>query len=241
MNTNKILIVDDDPMIRKLTWKSFQSTGILIYQADSIDSALSVCDRVTFDLFLLDIILDYENDGYFLAQTLRERFPMTPIIFLSGRTNESDIVTGLENGADYYITKPFSPILLRTQVISTLERYKTLSKHASPVQSLIHTGIFSFDKKTHSFFKLNKKIDLSSKESALMIFFLENPNQVFSKEQIFSSVWSEDSIDSNLISVYISYLRNKIEDDPKKPIYLKTVWGIGYSFIPESADISSSK
>lgn len=101
MNTNKILIVDDDPMIRKLTWKSFQSTGILIYQADSIESALSICDRVTFDLFLLDIILDYENDGYFLAQTLRERFPMTPIIFLSGRTNESDIVTGLENGVDF--------------------------------------------------------------------------------------------------------------------------------------------
>lgn len=230
MKNQKILVVDDDPIIRKLTWRAFQSTGLLIYQADSIDSAIDISSRISFDLFLLDVGLTYENDGYYLAQHLRELFPLTPIIFLSGKTEEQDIITGLENGADYYITKPFSIDFLKAQVTSTLNRYQTIKKDLKPISEKIDAGPFQFDKKTFSFYKNNSKIEMSSKEANLMLFFMENPNQVFSKEQILLNVWNDQSGEANLVKVYINYLRNKIEDDPKNPEFLKTIWGIGYSF-----------
>ncbi|MFY8329885.1 response regulator transcription factor [Vagococcus carniphilus] len=225
-----MLVVDDDPIIRKLTWRAFQSTGLLIYQADSIDSAIDISSRISFDLFLLDVGLTYENDGYYLAQHLREHFPLAPIIFLSGKTEEQDIITGLETGADYYITKPFSIDYLKAQVTSTLNRYQTIKKDLKPVAEKVNVGPFQFDKKTFSFYKNEDKIEMSSKEANLMLFFMENPNQVFSKEQILLNVWNDQSGEANLVKVYINYLRNKIEDDPKKPEFLKTIWGIGYSF-----------
>lgn len=229
MKNQKILIVDDDQMIIKLCWKAFQSTGLLIYQADSIDSAIDISTRISFDLFLLDVSLDYENDGYYLAQHLRKKFPLVPIIFLSGKTDEYDIITGLENGADYYITKPFSIDFLKAQVINTLSRYQIITKDVKHTDDKIIVGPFIFDKKTFSFFKNEVKIELSSKEVYLIQFFMENPNQVFSKQQIFLNVWDEQVGDLNLVKVYINYLRNKIEDNPKQPVYLKTIWGIGYT------------
>lgn len=232
MKNQKLLIVDDDPIIRKLCWKAFQSTGLLIYQADSIDSAIDISSRISFDLFLLDVGLTYENDGYYLAQHLREAFPLIPIIFLSGKSDEQDIITGLETGADYYITKPFSIEFLKAQVMSTLNRYTMIKKDLRPKTEKITSGPFTFDKKTFSFYKEDKKIDMSSKEANLMLFFMENPDQVFSKQQILLNVWDDQSSDLNLVKVYMNYLRNKIEDNPKEPIFLKTIWGVGYSFSP---------
>lgn len=230
MKKQKILIVDDEPNIRKLCWKAFQSTGILIYQADSIDSAISVSSRISFDLFLLDVSLTFENDGYYLAQQLREDFPLIPIIFLSGKTDEQDIITGLESGADYYITKPFSIDYLRTQVMSTLNRYQIIKKDLRPNTKKIEVGPFMFDKKTFSFYQDNNKIEMSSKEANLMLFFMENVDQVFSKQQILLNVWDDNNTKPDLVKVYINYLRNKIEVDPKQPLFLKTIWGVGYSF-----------
>ncbi|MDB6352908.1 response regulator transcription factor [Trichococcus sp. K1Tr] len=234
MNNQKILVVDDDIAIRRLIWKSLQSTGVLIYQSDSIEKTLDIMTRVTFDLFLLDISLEYENDGYHLAQLIRADYPLTPIIFISGKKSETDIINGLETGADYYITKPFSPNLLRAQILSTLERMKTIqSQKTNPNSRVLKVGDFTFDKNLYQLKKRGQDIALSSKEIQLMLFFLENPNQVFSKEQIYANVWNDGEMDNNLIMVYISYLRNKIEDDSKKPRYLKTVWGIGYTFSPD--------
>ncbi|MEG0254737.1 MAG: response regulator transcription factor [Vagococcus sp.] len=232
MKNQKLLIVDDDPIIRKLCWKAFQSTGLLIYQADSIDSAIDISSRISFDLFLLDVGLTYENDGYYLAQHLREAFPLIPIIFLSGKSDEQDIITGLETGADYYITKPFSIEFLKAQIMSTLNRYTIIKKDLRPKTEKITSGPFTFDKKTFSFYKEDKKVDMSSKEANLMLFFMENPDQVFSKQQILLNVWDDQSSDLNLVKVYMNYLRNKIEDNPKEPLFLKTIWGVGYSFSP---------
>ncbi|CZQ92565.1 transcriptional regulatory protein c terminal [Trichococcus palustris] len=234
MSNQKILVVDDDIAIRRLIWKSLQSTGILIYQSDSIEKTLDIMTRVTFDMFLLDISLEYENDGYHLAQLIREQQPLTPIIFISGKKSESDIISGLETGADYYITKPFSPNILRAQIIGTLERMKTIqSQKTNKNDRVIEIGDFKFDKNLYQLEKKGQLIPLSSKEVQLMLFFMENPNQVFSKEQIYANVWNDGEMDNNLIMVYISYLRNKIEDESKKPRYLKTVWGIGYTFSPD--------
>lgn len=234
MNNKKVLVVDDDPAIRRLIWKSLQSTGILVYQSDSIEKTLDIMTRVSFDLFLLDISLEYENDGYHLAQLIRNEQSVTPIIFISGRKSENDIISGLETGADYYITKPFVPNVLRAQIVSTLGRFDTLTTQQNETdKSIIEIGNFRFDKKKYQLQKQGITMSLSSKEIQLMQFFMENPNQVFSKEQIYTSVWDSSEMDSNVIMVYISYLRNIIEDIPKKPQYIKTVWGIGYTFSPD--------
>jgi DNA-binding response OmpR family regulator len=236
MRNEKILVVDDDPAIRRLIWKSLQATGILIYQSDSVEKTLDIMSRITFDLFLLDVSLEYENDGYHLAQMIREKDQVVPILFLSGKKSENDIINGLETGADYYLTKPFSPKLLKAQVVNTLERSKTITsapKEAATTELV--AGIFRFDKVRYQFFKNNQLIPLSAKEIQLMQFFMENTDQVFSKEQIYNQVWDGD-YDANTIMVFINHLRNKIEDNPKKAKYLKTVWGIGYTFLPAAVE-----
>lgn len=234
MRNDKILVVDDDVSIRRLIWKSLQSTGLLIYQSDSVEKTLDIMTRVKFDLFILDISLEYENDGYHLAQLIRNQDPMVPIVFLSGKTNEADIITGLETGADLYLTKPFTPNVLRAQIIATLDRAKVVRKGQS-VQSEreIICGPFRLDLNRYQLFKNEESIKLSSKEIKLMQFFMENPNQVFSKEQIYNSVWGNDQVDANTIMVFMNHLRSKIEDNPKNARFLKTVWGIGYTFTPE--------
>ena len=166
----KILVVDDDPAIRRLIWKSLQSTGILIYQSDSVEKTVDIMTRVKFDLFLLDISLEHENDGYYLAQIIREEDPLVPIIFLSGKKKE-DIITGLEMGGDYYITKPFLPNLLRAQVTVTLDRGQVIKEHrALSKESKIMIGDFCFDKSRYQLYKKEEPIKLSSKETKLMQF-----------------------------------------------------------------------
>lgn len=233
MRNDKILVVDDDVSIRRLIWKSLQSTGLLIYQSDSIEKTLDIMTRVKFDLFILDISIEYENDGYHLAQLIRNQDPIVPIVFLSGKTSENDIVTGLETGADLYLTKPFTPNVLRAQIIATLDRSKQVqgTQQVNQVNELI-AGAFRLDLNRCQLFKHEAPIKLSSKELKLMQFFMENPNQVFSKEQIYNSVWGNDQVDANTIMVFMNHLRSKIEDNPKNARFLKTVWGIGYTFTP---------
>ena len=234
MRDEKILIVDDDPAIRRLIWKSLQSTGILIYQTDSVEKTIAINSRVSFDLFLLDISLEYENDGYHLAQLIREENPTVPIVFLSGKSDEKDMINGYEIGADHYITKPFSPALLKAQIVTILDRRNVLrEKGIAKPEGDLCSGMFRFDQKRYQFFKNDQPIKLSSKEIMLMRFFMENPDQVFSKEQIYSNVWQDGQFDANTVMVFINHLRNKIEDEPKHARFLKTVWGIGYTFLPE--------
>ncbi|MGG5343639.1 hypothetical protein IGI58_000371 [Enterococcus sp. AZ020] len=237
VRNEKILVVDDDPAIRRLIWKSLQSTGLLVYQSDTIEKTIEIMKRVDFQLFLLDVSLEHENDGYHLAQLIREHQPLTPIIFVSGKKSEQDIISGLESGGDVYLSKPFAPNVLRAQVISTLNRTEqllTLREHSE--EATLTEGIFSFNKHQYQFSKNGEVVNMTSKEIMMILFFMENPQQVFSKEQIYANVWNDGEIDKNLITVYINYLRNKIEDDPKKPKYLQTVWGIGYLFNPEGKE-----
>ncbi|MDR0921295.1 MAG: response regulator transcription factor [Lactobacillales bacterium] len=235
MRKAKILVVDDEIAIRHLFWKALQSTGVLVYQSDSVEKTLDMMERIDFDLFILDVNLENYNDGYNLAQMIRDTLPQVPIIFVSGRDGEEDIITGLEAGADLFITKPFSPKIMRAQILATLDRASDMlsAPKKGKQQSVINEGDFSFDKTKYQLFKKGENIPLSSKEVLLMQFFMENPNQVFTKDQIYNSVWEHNQTESNLVTVYINYLRYKIEVEPKHPIYLKTIWGIGYSFFPD--------
>lgn len=235
MRNEKILVVDEDPLVHRSIWKSLQSTGIFIYQSHTIDKTLEIMSRVHFDLLVLAIDLEHENDGYQLIQLIRERDPLIPILFLynTQANEETQLVIALELGADCGLLKPFHPNVLKAQVIALLERRQQLqSRKNESQQNEIALGDFCFDKMRYRFFKKNQQIHLSSKEMQLMQFFMEHPEQVFSKEQIYSNVWGNGSMDANTIMVFMNHLRNKIEENPKQSRYLKTIWGLGYTFNP---------
>ncbi len=228
MKQLKVLIVDDEESIRKMIAKILSAEGMLTYQADSGKQALEMLQKYQFDLVLLDVALG-DMTGYDIAETIRKQDLQLPTIFLSGLADESAIIKGLDVGADSYITKPFSPSMLAAQVKSKIKRRREIA-YVPVDQNFLMRGPFKLDLKTYQFYKKDMEIKLTSKELKLMKFFMENPNQVFSKEQLYHHVWQDTETDDNSITVYVKYLRNKIEDVPSKPKYIKTVWGIGYQF-----------
>jgi Response regulators consisting of a CheY-like receiver domain and a winged-helix DNA-binding domain len=226
MDQIKILIVEDEEPIRKLIYKILSTKDMLVYQAENGRQGLEMINKYSFDLVLLDIIMD-DISGYDVAKEIRKHNLQLPIIFLSGKKEDEDIVKGLDIGADSYITKPFSPSVLCAQVKSKIKRRNEILHEDTPANIIIRSP-FKLDLNTYKFYKNDIELKLSSKEIKLMKFFMEHPNQVFSKEQLYQSVWHENDSDDNSIMVYVKYLRNKIEDIPNKPKYIKTVWGIGY-------------
>jgi DNA-binding response OmpR family regulator len=228
MDQIKILIVEDEEPIRKLIYKILSTQDILVYQAENGRQGLEMINKYSFDLVLLDILME-DISGYDVAKEIRKHNLQLPIIFLSGKKEDEDIIKGLDIGADSYITKPFSPSVLSAQVKSNIKRRKEILLNDSTSNLIIHSP-FKYDLKTYKFYKNDIELKLSSKETKLMKFFMEHPNQVFSKEQLYQSVWQDKDSDDNSIMVYIKYLRNKIEDIPSKPKYIQTVWGIGYEF-----------
>ncbi|WP_017416980.1 response regulator transcription factor [Clostridium tunisiense] len=228
MGKAKILIVEDEEAIRKLIYRTLTLEGMLVYQAESGEEGLEMVANTDFDLIILDILMDGIS-GYEVAQTIRNSNLQLPIIFLSGKREDEDIIRGLNIGADSYITKPFSPSVLGAQVKSQLKRREEILNKNTFAMSLVH-GPFRFDLNGYKFYKNDLEIKLSSKEIKLIKFFMENPNQVFTKEELYENIWNNNDVDYNSIMVYMKYLRNKIEDNPSKPKYIKTIWGIGYQF-----------
>ena len=228
MKQLKVLVVEDEEAIRKLIAKVLSNDGMLTYQAENGKQALDMLAKYQFDLVLLDVELG-DMSGYEIASAIRKKDLQLPTIFLSGKTEESDILKGLDVGADSYITKPFSPSMLSAQVKSKIKRRREIAYIPVDHNYLIR-GPFKLDLKTYQFYKKDLEIKLTSKELKMMKFFMENPGQVFSKEELYHHIWQDLNTDDNSITVYVKYLRNKIEDDPSKPKYLLTVWGIGYQF-----------
>lgn len=228
MTNVKILVVDDEPRIRKLIRTSLAKELYTIDEAESGQTALDLLRRNSYDLILLDIMLG-DTDGFTLIRTIKEMKIPTPIIVLSGRDDDHDKMLGLGLGANNYLTKPFSPVSLSAYVKAQIRDFKQVNIAQSP---LIERGCFKFDQQTFQLYKHGQLIDLTSKENLLIKFFLEHPHQVFSKEQLYENIWNNFIIDENAIMVYIHNLRKKIEDDPKQPKHLLTVWGLGYKFIP---------
>jgi DNA-binding response OmpR family regulator len=228
MDDIRVLIVEDEEPIRKLIAKILNKEGILVSQAGNGKQGLDMINKYTFDLVILDILMD-DISGFEVAREIRKYDLQMPIIFLSGKKEDEDIIQGLDIGADSYITKPFSPSVLCAQVKSQIKRRKQILKEDFKT-NVISQGPFKFDSGSYKFYKNDTEIKLSSKETKLIKFFMEHPNQVFSKEQLYQNVWHDAEVDENSIMVYMKYLRNKIEENPSKPKYIKTVWGIGYEF-----------
>lgn len=228
MDNIKVLVVEDEEPIRKLISRILSLEGMIIYQAENGEKAFEMISQNSFNLVILDIVMDGIT-GYEVAAEIRKHNLQVPIIFLSGKKGDEDIIKGLDIGADMFITKPFSPSVLCAHVKSQIKRHRQILNEEVKSKSIIR-GPFKFDLNSYKFYKNEIELKLSSKETKLIKFFMEHPNKVFTKEELYQNVWHDNTPDDNSIMVYVKYLRNKIEDVPAKPQYIKTVWGIGYEF-----------
>ena len=224
---DKVLIVDDDPAIQKMLEKVMNSNHLEADIASDGRTALEMIRRGRYQVILLDINMG-DIDGFEVIKKTRSEGNVTPIIIISGRNEDYDALYGLSVGADDYITKPFRPVVLGAKVIALIRRN---SLQAGAASSVITRGCFKYDTTTRRFYKNDQLIDLSSKENSMMLLFMQNPERVFTKDMIYEHVWDNTIIvDNNAIMVYINRLRNKIEDNPQKPVYIQTVRGVGYRF-----------
>lgn len=226
MAHQQILIVDDELAIRMALKTAFAREGMTALEASCGAEALALLSSQEFDLIVLDIMMQ-DIDGYSILQKLRSDGIMPPVLMLSGRQEETDQVLGLGLGADDYLTKPFHLAVLIQKAKALIRRNNVYShKH----QKGLVVGPFRFDTMKLECYKNDRLLNLTARELVLFRFFLEHPGQTFTKEQLYHQVWNEYVVDDNTIMVYIKRLREKIEDDSKKPVYLKTVRGIGYLF-----------
>lgn len=226
MANEKILVVDDELAIRIALSTAFQREGMQVWEAAGGVQALQLLDYHDFDLIVLDVMMQ-DLDGYSFLQHIRSKSVFTPVLMVSGKTEETDQVLGLGLGADDYITKPFQLSVLIQKVKALIRRRSIYDqKH----HDTITVGHFTFDSVKLECYKNNQLLMFTSRELALFRFLMENPNQVFSREQLYRNVWDSDIVDDNTIMVYIRRVREKIEDDAKNPTYIKTVRGLGYKF-----------
>lgn len=222
-----VLIVDDDEAVRTMLYKVIRSNGIEADTAAGGMEALNLIGQKTYDLILLDINM-HGMDGFQVIQKIRSQGINTPIIVVSGRVEDYDMLYGLDIGADDYVTKPFNPVVLGAKVKALIRRSKN---NPSASKDLLTAGPFQYNTSTLRFYKNEEEILLSAKENAMIKLFMDNVNRVFSKDMIYELVWGEAIIDENAIMVYINRLRQKIEEDPGKPKYIQTVRGLGYRFV----------
>ncbi len=226
MASKKVLIVDDELAIRVALRTAFSRENMEVSEASCGTEALALLKKREFDLIVLDVMME-DIDGFTVVQQLRADNIMTPVLMLSGKQEEMDQVLGLGLGADDYLTKPFHLSVLIQKAKALIRRNSVYSPQK---QSGILVGPFRFDTMKLECYKDGRRLNLTARELVLFRFFLEHPGQVFTKEQLYHQVWNENLVDDNTIMVYIKRIREKIEDDSKKPAYLKTVRGIGYIF-----------
>lgn len=228
---NTVLIADDEREIVELLKLYLEKDGIKVYEANDGLEAWQKINQEKIDLAVVDVMMPAIN-GFELVKKIREKFNI-PVIILSARTEDNDKILGLGLGADDYIAKPFNPLEVVARVQAQLRRFYTLNTAAqvSQLEGKIQIGSISLDRGSCTLSKNGKEIALTPIEFKIVSMLMEQPGRVFTKVQIFERVWGEYfEGDDNTIMVHISKIREKIEDDPAKPIYLKTIRGLGYRF-----------
>ena len=230
MSQYNILVVDDEKELRKLIVRYLKVENMEAVEACCGQEALKKINNKRIDLVILDIMMP-DMDGFEVMTEIREQGYVMPVIFLTARKEDNDKVLGLGLGADDYVTKPFSPSELLARIKAQLRRFEL--HQAREKSHKIKLGPFVLNLNKYKLRKDNTAIDLSAREFQLLKFFMKNPGQVFTKNQLYEHVWNNKIVDENSVMVYIRHLRKKIEDDPSNPNYIKTIWGIGYQFSVE--------
>lgn len=222
-----ILVADDEKDIRDLIKISLEENGYTVLTAQNGKEAWDILSAQEVHLAILDVMMPV-MDGFNLLRKIREHSTL-PVIFLTARTDEMDKVLGLGLGADDYLAKPFSIAELVARVGAQLRRNNEYLSPREKSGASITYGNLSIDKEKCCAFKNGEPIELGAKEYKLLLHFIEHPERVFTKRQLYQAVWGEEYyFDDNTVMVHISRIRNRIEDDPQEPKYLKTIRGIGY-------------
>ncbi len=222
-----ILVVDDEPIVREVVVSYLEREGHRTLEASDGDTARELIEREKPALVVLDVMLP-GTDGLELCRWVRARSDL-PVILVTARGDEVDRIVGLELGADDYVTKPFSPRELVARVRTVLRRSTaTTSAH----ERLSFDGL-DLDAETREVRKRGELVRLTAREFDLLWFLADHPRQVFSRDLLMDRVWGYSAaLDTGTVTVHVRRLREKIEDEPSRPRFLETVWGVGYRFAP---------
>ena len=223
-----ILIVEDDEMLNQGISFNFQMDGFNVLSSTTLKDAEEKIRNKDVDILLLDVNLP-DGNGFDFCKKIRDIY-LNPIIFLTACDMELDIITGLRIGADDYITKPFNLNILREKVLVVLRRYNKSIK----VESTLKVGEFEFNFDKMSVLKNGDNVVLAPTEYKLLKKLVTSKGEVLTRQTLLETLWDNDEyIEEHALTVNINRLRNKIEDNPSKPKYIKTVYGIGYSWAGE--------
>ncbi|MEU8460310.1 response regulator transcription factor [Streptomyces sp. NPDC029003] len=232
----RVLVVDDDPTVSEVVAGYLRRAGFAVEEAGDGPAALDAAARIRPDLVVLDLMLP-GIDGLEVCRRLRAAGPV-PVIMLTARGDEDDRITGLEVGADDYVTKPFSPRELVLRVTSVLRRSRAAGGAGgpvgpgAPVPGLLTGGGLSLDPATHRATRNGGELALTLREFDLLAHFLRHPGRAHGREELMREVWGWDFGDLSTVTVHVRRLRAKIEEDPGRPLLIRTVWGVGYRFEP---------
>jgi len=219
-----ILIIDDDVELADITADMLQAYGYQSMIAHNAEEAYSLLSNYKYHLILLDINLPTES-GFELCKELR-KVSTVPVIFASARTSEDDRITGFDIGGDDYLPKPYSLKELLSRINALYRRTYGFSEE----DKIYEIGELKINAFARTIEKSGQPVSLSLKEFDLLCYLAEHKNKVISKEKLLSEVWGVYSdVELSTVAVHIRWLREKLEEDPSNPCYIKTVWGIGYS------------
>ena len=227
--SSKILIIEDEESIAELEKDYLELSGFEVQIENSGDTGLKVALEKDFNLILLDLMLP-EVDGFEICKQVREK-KNTPILMVSAKKDDIDKIRGLGVGADDYITKPFSPSEMVARVKAHLARYERLIGSGVQENEIIEIRGLKIDKTARRVYLNGEEKIFTTKEFDLLTFLAQNPNRVFSKEELFKKIWDMDSVgEIATVTVHIKKIREKIEFSTAKPQYIETIWGVGYRF-----------
>lgn len=222
--TKKVLIVEDEDSIRKFVKINLERSDFQVMEADTGEKGIEIARTEEIDIVVLDVMLP-GMDGFEVCKTLREEFPDLGIIMLTAKSQDMDKIMGLEYGCDDYMTKPFNPTELVLRVKSLARRMENRSNQGS----VLKMGPFKIDKYSRKFYKNGEELDVTPTEYSILKLFMENPGKAFKRDEILNLIWGYDFVgDSKIVDVNIRRLRAKVEENPSKPEYIETVWGLGY-------------
>lgn len=228
---NKALVVDDEKLIVKGIKFSLEQDDYEVDVAYDGKEALKMAKEKEYDIVLLDVMLP-EMDGMEVCQAIRE-FSEMPIIMLTAKGTDMDKILGLEYGADDYITKPFNILEVKARIKAIIRRNSKKSKSVDKNERIIEISDLKLDLDSRRVFEKDKEINLTAKEFDILELLTQNPDKVYSREQLLSIVWGNklhETGDVRTVDVHVRRLREKIEPNPSEPKYIHTKWGVGYYF-----------
>lgn len=228
---NKALVVDDEKLIVKGIKFSLEQDGYEVDVAYDGKEALRMAKEKEYDIVLLDVMLP-EMDGMEVCQAIRE-FSEMPIIMLTAKGTDMDKILGLEYGADDYITKPFNILEVKARIKAIIRRNSKKSKATDKNDRIIEVSDLKLDLDSRRVFEKGNEVNLTAKEFDILELLTQNPDKVYSREQLLNIVWGNklhEAGDVRTVDVHVRRLRERIEPNPSEPKYIHTKWGVGYYF-----------